>query len=346
MNSPMVTRLTTVLAAVAALAGVVPTAAVAGTGTAQVWFVGASGPVAVPRASTTIADVLAGLLAGPRPAERRQGLTSAIPTGTPLLDLSVRRRIVTVDLGARFAAGRDLRSLRARVGQVVRTLKGVPGVKAVRITIAGGTPVGLFPGYDLSRPVAAALDEPTSGMPDTRDLQVLLADLGYLASGSISGTPDEATRTAVLAFQKWAGLPRDGALGALTVSALLRAPRPEPLLREAGRRIEVHLQRQVALLIDDNRVRRTVHISTGAGGLTPLGSFRVTRKEQSSWSVPFKVWLPWASYFTGGIAFHEYGSVPTYAASHGCVRVSRHDAQMLYGFAEVGTPVHVLWEPS
>ena len=93
-----------------------------------------------------------------------------------------------------------------------------------------------------------------------------------------------------------------------------------------GRRIEVQLRRQLALLIEDNRVLRAVHISSGAGGRTPTGSFRVYRKERYSWSVPFKVWLPWASYFTGGIAFHEYPSVPTYAASHGCVRVNRYDA--------------------
>ena len=88
----------------------------------------------------------------------------------------------------------------------------------------------------------------------------------------------------------------------------------------------MQLRRQLALLIEDNRVVRAVHISSGAGGATPVGSFRVYRKERYSWSVPFKVWLPWASYFTGGVAFHEFGSVPTYAASHGCIRVNHYDA--------------------
>ena len=106
----------------------------------------------------------------------------------------------------------------------------------------------------------------------------------------------------------------------------------------------MQLRRQVALLIDDNRVVRTVHISSGAGGKTPTGSFRVYRKERYSWSVPFKVWLPWASYFTGGVAFHEFGSVPTYAASHGCIRVNHYDAAMLFGFAETGTRVDVFDE--
>jgi hypothetical protein len=51
---------------------------------------------------------------------------------------------------------------------------------------------------------------------------------------------------------------------------------------------------------------------------------------------------PWASYFDGGIAFHEYPDVPTQAASHGCVRVPQYWSQRLYGFAPIGTPVQVL----
>jgi lipoprotein-anchoring transpeptidase ErfK/SrfK len=52
--------------------------------------------------------------------------------------------------------------------------------------------------------------------------------------------------------------------------------------------------------------------------------------------------MPWASYFTGGMALHEYPIVPTYPASHGCVRVNRYDAVFLYEFATYGTPVVVL----
>jgi peptidoglycan hydrolase-like protein with peptidoglycan-binding domain len=339
-----VTRATTVLAALALLAAAAPTTAAAGPGPARVWFVGADGPVAVPRVTGSMAGTVRRLLAGPTGAERQRGLRSEIPSRTPLLDLTSRKRVVSVDLGTRFAAGKSLASFRLRADQLIRTLKGVPGVKAVRITIAGGTPIGLFPGYDLTRPVSQVLEQPPTRSPGTRELEQLLADLGYLARGAVGNSVDEATRSAVIAFQKWTGLPRDGVLGGGTVSSLLRAVRPEPFERAPGRRIEVDVSRQVALLIDDNRVVRTIHVSSGAGGATPVGSFEVYRKETYSWSVPFKTWLPWASYFTGGFAFHEYASVPTYAASHGCVRVSRPDAQMLYGFAQYGTPVHVFWE--
>ena len=47
----------------------------------------------------------------------------------------------------------------------------------------------------------------------------------------MTGIVDYQTSTAVLGFQKWANLTRDGALGAATVSALLRATRPAPALR-------------------------------------------------------------------------------------------------------------------
>ena len=315
---------------------------VAGAGV-KVWFTAAGKPVPVVRNGASIEAVVEQLLAGPTATERRRGIRSAVPRRTSLLAVTVSRRVVTVDLGARFAAGRDEGALQDRVGQLVRTVRSIPGVLAVRVLVAGGVPVGLFPGYDLRHPITTPVEHVTSP-PTTRDLQQRLADLGFLAASGVTAKVDYQTSTAVLGFQKWANLMRDGALGSATVAALVRATRPLPALRAPGRRVEVQLRRQIALLIEDNKVVRAVHISSGAGGKTPRGSFRVYRKERYSWSVPFKVWLPWASYFTGGIAFHEFGSVPTYAASHGCVRVNRYDAAMLFGFAESGTRVDVIDE--
>ena len=57
--------------------------------------------------------------------------------------------------------------------------------------------------------------------------------------------------------------------------------------------------------------------------------------------MPFQVWLPLASYFNQGIAFHEYPDVPPYPASHGCVRVPAPEAHGVYDFASIGTAVVV-----
>jgi hypothetical protein len=332
-------------AAVAALAALVLAAPASGSTRAlrsEVWFLQDARPVAVERGAPGIPGLVRSLLAGPTKRERVRGIRTAIPSGTALRDLRISRQVVTVDLAARFVAGRDEASLRARVGQLVRTLRAVPGVLGVRVRIEGGVPVGLFPGYDLRGTVRAPLPEERA--PGLRDVQQLLADLGFMAPTGVTAQPGEETSIAVLAFQKWSGLPRTGVLDARVTAALLRATRPQPALRRPGRRVELLLARQVALEIVDDRVERVFHISSGAGGRTPSGAFRVYRKERLSWSVPFSTWMPWASYFTGGIAFHAYPSVPAYPASHGCVRMMARDAPLLYAFATYGTPVDVVRE--
>lgn len=173
-------------------------------------------------------------------------------------------------------------------------------------------------------------------------IQTRLARLGYLPAHAVTGVLDVRTRQAILAFQGWEGLSRDGIAGPVTLARLANAPRPAPL-PEQGPRIEVHLGRQVALLVRENRVVRAIHVSTGASATpTPTGRFRVFRKERESWSVPYRVLLPWASYFSGGVALHGYGEVPAYPASHGCVRIPLQEARTVYAFARVGVAVDVV----
>jgi lipoprotein-anchoring transpeptidase ErfK/SrfK len=96
----------------------------------------------------------------------------------------------------------------------------------------------------------------------------------------------------------------------------------------------------VVLLVGNGSVLRAVHVSTAAPGhVTPTGRFTIYRKERMSWSVPFQVWMPYASYFTGGYALHEYPDVPPYPASHGCVRVPAGDSAVVWEFATLGTPI-------
>ncbi len=308
----------------------------------DVWFLRDGRPVAVHRAAPGMPGIVRSLLAGPTRLERSDGLRTAIPPGTALRDLTIARRVVTVDLAARFTAGRDEASLRARVGQLVRTLRAVPGVVGVRVRIEGGVPVGLFPGYDLRTTVREPA--PDAQAPGLREVQQLLADLGFMAPTGVTGAPGDETSVAVLAFQKWSGLPRTGVLDPRTTAAVEHATRPQPVLRRPGRRVEILLGRQVALAVVDNRVERVFHISSGSYGRTPSGRFRVYRKERLSWSIPFSTWMPFASYFVGGIAFHAYPSVPAYPASHGCVRMMARDAPLMYAFATYGTPVDVVRE--
>jgi hypothetical protein len=171
-------------------------------------------------------------------------------------------------------------------------------------------------------------------------LQRELVRLRYLPAGRAGHTYGESTWHAVVALQGWLRLPRTGVVDRRTWAALWGAsvPRPWGGMRHG---VEIDTARQVLLLIENGRVARALHVSTGAGGRTPLGRFGVYRKEQLSWSVPFGVWMPYASYFHGGFAMHEYPSVPSYPASHGCVRVPAADAPSVYAFAGYGTPVWI-----
>jgi lipoprotein-anchoring transpeptidase ErfK/SrfK len=309
------------------------------------------------RPGSTLAQALNGLLFGPTSAERKREITTQVPAGTPLRGVSVQGRVATVDLGEKFATGTRAESLTARVAQVVLTVTRFPNIRSVRLLVKGGTPLGLFPGYITRYPLTAksiaapSLPPPSPSAPpssgaesdDTRILQQRLAGLGFLPGDAVDGKAGPRTTSAVVAFQKWAGLQRDGVTGPTTRAALDAAVRPTPIALGTGKRIELLLDRQVALVIDGAAVTRTLDVSSGKPGFeTPVGSWKVQRKEQRSWSVPYKVWLPWASYFVGGVAFHEYPEVPPTPASHGCVRVRSWDAQWLYQQTPVGTPVTVI----
>ncbi len=122
---------------------------------------------------------------------------------------------------------------------------------------------------------------------------------------------------------------------------LARAHRPEPSSRARGKHIEIHIDEQVLLLVVDGKVQRAIHVSTGAAGNTPRGQWTVIRRERMSYSVPFNSWMPYAQYFYGGFAMHEYPDVPGYPASHGCVRIGYPEAPVVWDFGDYGTPVLV-----
>jgi len=173
-------------------------------------------------------------------------------------------------------------------------------------------------------------------------VQRRLVALKYLPADGVTGAWDYQTSQAVMAFQAWQGLDRDGVVGPQTLAALETASAPVPASTGSGHRVEVYRAKGVTLLVDGSSLVLALHSSSGAAGYeTPAGTYSVFRKEESSWSVPYEVWLPWASYFNGGIALHESDSVPAQPASHGCVRLPSPLAKTAYDFAPIGTPVIV-----
>jgi lipoprotein-anchoring transpeptidase ErfK/SrfK len=251
--------------------------------------------------------------------------------------------IAFVRLPEAFAVGGTGDVVDQRLAQLAHTVTGAADVAGVRILL-GDEPMpaqGSDPGAVITL-ASLTKREIIGPIPvGMAALQRRLVQLRYLSANAVNGRLDYRTSQALLAFQAWEGLPRTGLATLATRRRATTARIPVPRVRSRSRRIEVNRFKGVALLIEGGRVRRAVHVSTGAGGRTPRGTFGIARKERMSWSNPFSVWLPYASYFSGGYAFHEYPSVPAYPASHGCIRIGYPEARGFYEFAAYGTVVSI-----
>jgi hypothetical protein len=294
----------------------------------------------VPKGVPPRMHALRELTQGPTREERVRGLRTAIRPGVRVRSLRSGRGMWLVSFSrSLFGPGSD-ETVRTRLAQITWTLSRLEGPQEyAAISAEGRLATVLRLGV---RPGAWRAQSGEKGyLYSARGVQLRLWQLGYLSRADVNGSLDYATSQSLLAFQGWEGLSRTGTVTGETQVAFVSADRPMPRQRGATRRVEIHRDLGVLLLVEDGVVFRAVHTSTGAGGVTPSGSFRVYRKEIMSWSVPFHVWMPYAAYFVGGIATHQYSNVPEYPASHGCVRLPEGDAARVYRFVELGTPVHV-----
>ncbi len=170
-------------------------------------------------------------------------------------------------------------------------------------------------------------------------LEQRLSELSY-RPGSIDGKFDHRTKQALIAFQKWEGMKRDGVAGSEVWWRLLGAGRPVPQMVAPGTWIEVDKKRQLLLLCVDGAVERTLSVSTGnarIGIVTPSGVFHITR-ENTRERYRYK---PLYLRNFGYLAIHGYTNVPAVAASHGCVRTTWADMDELHALVPVGTAVYI-----
>jgi lipoprotein-anchoring transpeptidase ErfK/SrfK len=166
------------------------------------------------------------------------------------------------------------------------------------------------------------------------------------------GSYGDTTQQAVLAFQKAAGLERDGVAGPQTMKALTAGVTVSPQ-STAGHVIEVDKARQLVLIVDNGKIQNIFNTSTGSNqpyqyagqtylATTPSGHFSVFRQVDGDDPGPLgDLWRP--KYFNGGIALHGAASVPGYPASHGCARLSDAAIDWIWSTnqAPIGTSVWV-----
>jgi hypothetical protein len=168
-------------------------------------------------------------------------------------------------------------------------------------------------------------------------LQSMLARLHYAVPRS--GVFDAGTQRAVLAWRKMVGASRNGVANSFVFNGLLkRKGRFHVRHPLDGRHVEARLGKQVLALINGSKVVAIYHTSSGKPSTpTVRGRFHVYLKTIGTNSEG----MVDSNYFIRGYAIHGYFDVPTYNASHGCLRVPIPDARRIYDWLSIGDVVWV-----
>ena len=179
----------------------------------------------------------------------------------------------------------------------------------------------------------------TRGGPNLAAVQLRLMQLGFWTSGA-NGQWGTTTSQAVMAFQKYIGLPTTSRVDAATAAYLSNYTFKAHGTTNTGTLIEVDKGKQLLFVVVDGKTQWVVNTSTASGkaysepdqnhpgqlqtgvAITPDGLFKTYRERPVGWWAGDLGQIYRPKYFSGGTAVHGLSSVPDYPASHGCVRVS------------------------
>lgn len=180
-------------------------------------------------------------------------------------------------------------------------------------------------------------------------LRERLAGLGFRPGDG--ETYDSTLEGAVMAFQKYHRLDRDGDFHA-DQWPLLDDALAIPFRADSPSRVEVDLERQILFLIVEHQLAGVIPVSSANGATytsytgktatarTPEGDFAFFRSERG-WYRSYLGSLYEPYFFYGGYAIHGSNSVPAYPASHGCIRTQIWDQDWLKPQLEQGMDVFV-----
>ncbi len=125
----------------------------------------------------------------------------------------------------------------------------------------------------------------------------------------------------------------------------------EPKIKE-GKYIDLNLKSQVMTIFENGKLLDAYLISSGKPGMpTPQGTFHIANKTPRAWSKKYGLYMPYwnALVSSGDYGIHELPEWPGgykeganhlgTPVSHGCVRLGVGPAEIVYNWAEIGTPV-------
>jgi lipoprotein-anchoring transpeptidase ErfK/SrfK len=245
-----------------------------------------------------------------------------------------------------YVAGQRMRvriSTAHRKPTVVRTRIAKGGTFKVRFRTRRAVKYTLYARHDATpEQVLFAARGSVGVVAPGQPLAVALLKQGLRALGYPAGNGPAVTSKlgrSVLAFRKTNGLARIDSADQ-HVYALVFAGHGAYKLRfpKAGKHVEADLSRQVLVLADKGKPVATYQTSSGAPATpTILGHYHFYLKAPGTNAKGMYM----SNYFIRGYAIHGYPSVPTYNASHGCLRVPNADAVSIFNWISVGDPIWV-----
>lgn len=175
-----------------------------------------------------------------------------------------------------------------------------------------------------------------------RGTDVLLLQRGLDALGyavPVTGYYDAGTSRAVIAFRKVNGMDRIGYASPAVFSMVLKGEGAfKARFPDAGYHVEYDWSRQALGFFRGAKPVNVYHSSSGAPATpTVFGTFTFYRKEPGT----NHLGMVHSNYFIRGYAIHGYKDVPTYPASHGCLRVPIPNALQIDRQIEIGMRIMV-----
>ncbi len=241
----------------------------------------------------------------------------------------------------------------------------LPTTTVARASTTTSSTTTVLPTFEREPLPVSAMEEPLSAIgredgDETVRLQERLLELGFWVQ-STDGIFGLTTRQAVMAAQKYFGLPATSAVDEATAEALSSATTRPQARSDRGTLVEIDKSLQLGFFVIDGVTEWVLNVSTGSeipysepnqndptkieegDSITDPGLFKVDREREEGWwdGDLGSIYRP--KYFNGGIAVHGSGSIPNYPASHGCVRVSTPAMDWIWeeDLMPMGSPVWV-----
>jgi lipoprotein-anchoring transpeptidase ErfK/SrfK len=211
-----------------------------------------------------------------------------------------------------------------------------PGQQSVVVRYQDGEHAGVSWRSKFATPPTPTLASGSNGV-FVQLLEKRLVELHYRVYAQ-DPSFDYRDADSVLAFHKVQGMALSTVVDEATWRALAAPKVPVVRGPKKGSHFEVNLTRQVLMYVVDGEPQGILHISSGKPSTpTHPGDFHVWTKQPGT----NRDGMYNSSFFDGNRALHGYPDVPSYAASHGCVRIPFWNALWVYDRAPVGIEVLV-----